>query len=162
LHKRGGLAEMQLSEERKRKAIAENELKQIEASKRSREAEGVLVFEGELARREKELADTQATLKLLEAGNRPEDIDAERARRARLTEEFNFLKEQETKAEVATPVAGLVTTPRLKEKAGQYLEKGELVCVIEDLSSLEAEIAISEQDANFIAAGEAVSLKPRS
>jgi HlyD family secretion protein len=162
LHKRGGLAEMQLAEERKRKAIAENELKQIEAAKRSREAEGALLFEGELARREKELADTKATLKLLEAGNRPEDIDAERARRARLTEEFNFLKELETKAEVSTPVAGLVVTSRLKEKAGQYLEKGELICVIEDLSSLEAEIAVSEQDASRISPGETVSLKPRS
>jgi putative peptide zinc metalloprotease protein len=162
LHQRGGLAVMQLAEERKRKAIAENELKQIEAAKRSREAEGVIVFEGELARREKELADTKATLKLLEAGNRPEDIDAERARRARLAEEFNFLKELETKAEVSTPVGGLVTTPRLKEKSGQHLEKGELICVIEDLSSLEAEIAVSEQDASRIASGEAVSLKPRS
>jgi putative peptide zinc metalloprotease protein len=162
LHKRGGLAEMQLSEERKRKASAENELKQIEASKRSREAEGVLVFEGELARREKELADTKSTLKLLEAGNRPEDIDAERARKARLVEEFNFFKEQETKADVSTPIAGLIITPRLKEKAGQYLEKGELICVIEDLSSLEAEIAISEQDASLVAPGESVSLKPRS
>ena len=47
---------MQLAEERKRKINAENELKQMEASKRSREAEGVLVFEGELARREKALA----------------------------------------------------------------------------------------------------------
>jgi multidrug efflux pump subunit AcrA (membrane-fusion protein) len=56
----------------------------------------------------------------------------------------------------------LVTTPRLKEKSGQYLEKGELICIIEDLSSLEAEIAVSEQDANLIVPGESVSLKPRS
>src|SRR5207248_4570207 len=99
LHKKGGLAGMQLADERKRKSVAENELKQIEAAKRSREAEGVLTFEGELARREKELADTKATLKLLEAGSRPEDIEAERARRARLVEELSFLEELRANAE---------------------------------------------------------------
>src|SRR5206468_10088796 len=59
-------------------------------------------------------------------------------------------------------VAGLVTTVRLKEKIGQYLEKGTLICLVEDFNDVEAEISVPEQDANMLVPGDPVSLKPRS
>jgi len=98
----------------------------------------------ELARREKEIADTEATLRLLEAGTRSEEIDAERSRLARLEAEGRFFAQQKQTSAVHTPVAGLVTTSRLKEKVGQYLEKGTLICLIEDFDNVEAELSVPE------------------
>ena len=59
---------------------------------KTREAIAGLDAEAELARREKDLADGQATLTLLEAGSRPEQIEAERAALARLEEEARYLE----------------------------------------------------------------------
>jgi len=58
------------------------------------------------SRREKELADADAKLKLLEAGSRPEEIAAEKARLARLQEEDAYLARLEERQRVACPVAG--------------------------------------------------------
>src|SRR5262249_16319123 len=58
-----------------------------------RRARGVLEAEAELARREKELADARAALRLLAAGSRPEEVEAEQARLARLQEEVRHLEE---------------------------------------------------------------------
>jgi putative peptide zinc metalloprotease protein len=162
LYRQGGLAGQQLLSEKKRLQVAEGAMQQAEAGKRAREAEGTLTFEGELARREKELADTRAALALLEAGSRSEDIEAERARLQRLREEANHLHTQQRLESVTTPVAGTITTPRLREKVGQFLEKGAVICVVENLEDLEAEIAVSEQDASYVVPGQTVSLKPRS
>ena len=162
LHKRGGLAEMQLSEERKRKASRRKRAqanRSREASAAKPRASSFLKANSPAARRNWPTREPRSSF--WKPARAPR-TSTPSARRARLAEEFNFFKELETKAEVSTPVGGLVVTPRLKEKAGQYLEKGELICVIEDLSSLEAEIAVSEQDASLITPGESVSRKPRS
>jgi len=136
LYEKGGLAGQQLLVHKKRAQEAESELHQAEAQKRVREAEGVLQYEGELAKREKELADTQAALKLLELGSRREDVEAEQAHLSRLREEMNHLRQQRELEVVTCPVPGIVTTPRLNEKIGTYLERGTVICVVEDLVNL--------------------------
>src|SRR5439155_14920323 len=73
------LAKQSLSPELYRDAdkqfkVAQAQLEQAEAEQRSHEAVGALEAEAELNRREKEFADVQATLALLEAGSRPEEI----------------------------------------------------------------------------------------
>ncbi|MEO8496018.1 MAG: efflux RND transporter periplasmic adaptor subunit [Planctomycetota bacterium] len=162
LYERGGLAGQQLLSEKNKLRIAEAELFQTQAAKRAREASGVMTYEAELARRQKELADTQAALQLLEAGSRHEDIEAERARLKRMQEEQKHLVEKRGKQVIVDPAAGVVTTPRLREKIGQFLMKGAEVCFIEDLEKLEAEVAVAEQDARVLRPGQTVSLKPRS
>ncbi len=162
LYEKGGLAGRQLLAEKKQWQAAESELHQVEAEKRAREAEGVIRYEGELAHREKDLADTRATLALLEAGSRSEDIEAERAKLLRLREELNHLLEQREKQAIICPVAGTITTPRLREKVGQYLDRGAVICVVEDLTNLEAEISVEEQYARTLVRGQEVLLKPRA
>ena len=162
LYERGGLAGQQLLSEKKQLQIAESQLYQIQATKRAREAEGVMSYEAELARRQKDLADTEAALLLLEAGSRTEDVEAERARLTRLQEEQKHLLEKREKQVIVAPSSGIVTTPRLREKIGQFLPKGSEICLIEDLDKLEAEVAVAEQDARVLRPGQAVSLKPRS
>src|SRR5262249_46766766 len=63
--------------------------------------------------------------------------------------------------QVYSPVAGLVTTPRLKEKIGRYYQEGELICEIEEPENLEAEIALDESDLARVEVGQTVELKCR-
>ena len=83
---------------------------------------------------------------LLEAGTRPEEIEAERAHLARLDAEATYLEALQKKEPVFSPAAGVITTPLSKEKVGQYLREGDLICVVEESAGLEAEIALTEQD----------------
>jgi putative peptide zinc metalloprotease protein len=142
--------------------IAQLDGEQLQAARSAAQSKGTREAEAELARREKELADQQGALALLEAGTRPEEIEAERARLARLQEELHYLQAQRDKLPVSSPVAGIVTTPRLKEKVGQYVHEGDLLCLVEEPAMLEAEIALGEQQIERLQAGQLVRLKLRA
>jgi multidrug resistance efflux pump len=137
-------------------------LAEAQAARQALAVKGALEAEGELARREKELADARAALRLLEAGTRPEEVEAERARLARLEEEARHLEKQQHKQAIQAPVSGLVTTPRLREKVGQYLREGDLICTVEEPEGLELEIAVAEQDVAGVRAGQEIGLKARA
>lgn len=162
LHQRGVMAGQQLMSERKRYDVAMLQLQQAQAQRRAREVAGTLDAEAEAARRKKELADVEAALKLLQAGSRPEEIEAEQARLARIKEELTHLLETRSKLEIRSPWAGTMTTARMKEKAGQYFEKGALICIIEDAAGLEAELALTEQEVDGVKTGQSVELKARA
>ena len=66
------------------------------------------------------------------------------------------------KLQILSPVSGLVTTPHLKEKTGQYLKEGDLICIIEEPTALEVEIAVGEQEVARVQPGQAVDLKARA
>jgi putative peptide zinc metalloprotease protein len=59
-------------------------------------------------------------------------------------------------------VAGTVTTPRLREKVGQYVKEGDLIGVVEAPEVLEAEVALPEQDVARVQPGQAVKLRVRA
>jgi putative peptide zinc metalloprotease protein len=162
LYRRGVMAGQQLMSERKRYDVSVMQLQQAEAQRRSQEVSGTLTAEAEAARRKKDLADEEAALKLLEAGSRPEEIEAEKARGARLQEELTQLLETRKQLEIRSPVSGMMTTARMKEKIGQYFEKGALICVIEDATGLEAELDLDEQEVQGVQAGQVVELKARA
>jgi putative peptide zinc metalloprotease protein len=162
LVRRKVLSEEQYQESESRYRVCQARLAEAEAARRARQAKGTLEAEAELARRERELADVQAALRLLEAGTRPEEVEAEQARLARLREEIRHLEEQRRKQAVFSPVPGLVTTARLREKVGQYLHEGDLICVVEEPGGLEAEITLAEQEVARVRAGQAVELKARA
>jgi multidrug resistance efflux pump len=158
----GAVGAEERGEVEKRVQLVRAQEEQALARKRAREALGTREEEAELAKRQKELADAQATLTLLEAGTRPEEIEAERARLARLQEEGRYLEEIKGKLSVYCPVSGLVMTPRLKEKAGQYLREGDLICLVEEPAVLEVEVSLPEQEVADVEPGQPVTLKVRA
>ncbi|MBC8117803.1 MAG: efflux RND transporter periplasmic adaptor subunit, partial [Candidatus Saccharimonas sp.] len=162
LYKLGALAGEQYRSEYKRYELSASQLAEAQATKKAREADGVRAAEAELARREKELEDTRATLSLLEAGSRPEDIEAETARRTRLLEELKYLEDQKGKLQVRSMAAGVIATPRLKDRIGQLAEVGSLICVVEDLAVLRVEILIPEEDVAGLQPGQSIELKARA
>jgi multidrug resistance efflux pump len=146
----------------KRYRVARHQLEQARDQKQARQALGTREAEAELARREKELADARGALALLELGSRAEEVEAERARLARLEEEARYLEGLPGRLEVTSPVGGVLTTPRLREKVGQYVKEGDLIGVVEEPGGLEAEIALPEQDAARVRVGQEIRLKARS
>jgi multidrug efflux pump subunit AcrA (membrane-fusion protein) len=156
------LTAQELVETDRRRKVAQAQAEQAHAQKKGRQALGTQDAETEVARRDKELADARATLTLLEAGSRPEEIEAERARLARLREEVRCLEDMQARLPVHTPVAGLITTPRLREKVGQYVREGELIATMEDPTLLEAEVILAEQDVARVQVGQSVELKARA
>jgi len=159
---RSALSREEFREAEKKRQVCQSRLREAEARGRAREAGGTLAAEAELASREQRLAEARSTLTLMEFGTRPEEIDAERARLTRLEEEARYLETLGERSVVRSPVRGVITTARLREKIGQYLREGDLICEVEPAGSLEAEIALDEQDADRILPDSPVELKARS
>ena len=158
---RGVVADEQLREAERRHLVAEAQLAQALAERRTREARGAVEAKLELQRRERDSAEARAAQAVLEAGARAAEIDAERARLDGLREEERYLKGLAEKRAVRSPVGGIVTTARLREKAGQFLREGDPICVVEEPSILEAEITLSEQVVARLRPGQAVALRAR-
>jgi multidrug efflux pump subunit AcrA (membrane-fusion protein) len=143
-------------------AAAQAQLSQVRAERKARDAAGTMEAEALLARRESELADAEDRLQLLQSGSRPAEIQAARARIDRLTEELNLLQQRSQRLQIDCSIAGCVTTPDLPGKAGDYLQKGDTICEVERLSSVEVKITIPEQDIGYIEPNQPVTLKARS
>lgn len=100
-------------------------------------------------------------MNLLSAGARSEEIEAERARLARSTEESHYLHDLQNKRTVRSTIQGVVATPHLAERIGQYFHEGELICLIEQPGALEAELVLADQNWNRVKTGQSVEFRPR-
>ena len=123
---------------------------------------GTLTAESELAAREKELIEEMTALALLELGTRREEIESAEASVARCGEELANLEQQQSRLSVPSRVTGLILTPRLREKIGDYFEEGDLICTVEDPESLEVIIKVDEDQAARVRPGQRVRLKVRA
>jgi multidrug efflux pump subunit AcrA (membrane-fusion protein) len=162
LRGKGTVSEDEYVEAQKKVKVAQAQADQVQAQKRARQAVGAQEAETELSKREKDLADARAALTLLEAGTRQEEIEAERARLARLQEEARYLEGVRERLPIQSPVAGVIVTPRLKEKFMHYVREGDVIAVVEDPTVLEAEINLPEQDVARVKPDQPVELKARA
>jgi len=60
---------------------------------------------------------------------------------------------------LVAPIAGVVVTPKVEEKTGHLLARGESFCEIVDQNRMAADIAFPETDASLVQQGAKVSLK---
>ena len=114
------------------------------------------------ALRASELDESKGTLKLLLAGARPEEIEATQAELSRLAAQQRYLQAQLERLRITSPIAGVVTTHRLKERLGTNLKKGELLAEVHQLKTVNAEIAVPEKEISEVKAGQPVVLKARA
>jgi hypothetical protein len=68
----------------------------------------------------------------------------------------------QARTQVGCRSAGVVVTPRLREKRGQYLQEGGLIAVVEETACLEAEVALREEESARVRVGQRVGLKVRA
>jgi multidrug resistance efflux pump len=116
----------------------------------------------EAAVRQREQEEARGRLRLLLAGSRPEEIEATEAEVARLQAQRAYLDEQLRLLTVVSPSSGVVTTPKLREKVGRHVSKGDLIATVHELETVKAEIAVSEKDISDVKVGQAVVLKARA
>ena len=110
----------------------------------------------------KEIEEKQARVKLALAGSRPEEIEATEAEIARLEAQRRYTRDQIQLLRVVSPMAGLITTPKLKEKIGQSVKKGDLIAQVHELKTVRAEISVPESEFGDVRVGQDVVIKARA
>jgi len=136
----------------------------------------ILYRQGLVSQKELEDAEEQAAaaanttseagsrLHLLEVGTRPEEIAATQARIEQLEAQRRYLEEQRALLDIASPVAGVVATPtrQLKELRRQLVHKGDLILKVYDVTTVTAQIFVSERELDGIEVGQRVELRARA
>ncbi|TLY18594.1 MAG: HlyD family efflux transporter periplasmic adaptor subunit, partial [Nitrospirae bacterium] len=162
LYEKGFIARKELDEVEEPVTVRGREAEEAQASLNQVLYDDLADFQKELAVTEKELDEAQGRLSVLLAGSRKEEIEATEAEIGRLTAQQRLLEEQLLLMRVVSPHAGVITTPRMKEKVGQLVSKGTLIAEVHDLRTIEAEIAVPEQEIADVQVGQPVVLKARS
>ncbi|HEV8640114.1 MAG TPA: efflux RND transporter periplasmic adaptor subunit, partial [Methylomirabilota bacterium] len=119
-------------------------------------------FHKELAVAQKEAEEARGRLRLLEAGSRPEEIEGAEATLARLLSQRSHLEDQLRLVTVRSAVGGVVTTPKPREKIGQYVKKGDLIVEVHEFATVKAEIAVPEREIGDVKVGQPVVVKARA
>ena len=107
----------------------------------------------------KTLAEAQSDLKILMAGSRKESIQAVEADVAKLEEKLSILEQQLGQLTIKSPIDGVVSTPYLKNRIGEYLVKGTLLCQIVDTRLVNVDIPVPEKEIADVAPGYPIILK---
>jgi len=111
-----------------------------------------------------DVAGATAQLALLQAGSRPEEIEAAEAELATLEAQQRFLQGQLERVNVLSPADGMITTPdlRLHELAGQAVPAGGQIADVHDLEAIIVEATISEKEVADVEVGQRVAVKTRA
>ena len=113
--------------------------------------------------REKELQQARSQLDLAVAGPRPEEVRAAEAEVRRLEAELAFLNDEMRRTTVYSPAGGVVITPYLKNRPGQFVRRGEMLFKMAvDGPRTSVEIAVPEKEAADVAVGYPVAVKLNS
>jgi RND family efflux transporter MFP subunit len=73
--------------------------------------------------------------------------------------EADLYREKVEKAQLRSPISGVVVTPKVEEKAGQFLKTGDPFCEIVDDNRMAVEMNVPETDMEWVHPGQRVALK---
>ncbi len=90
------------------------------------------------------------------------NVGSARAESASQAGRSRSVLEQVAALQVASPIAGVVATPRIRDRLGSFVQEGDVVVEVDDNRNLKARIFIPEFQVQQIRAGDLVSLKLRS
>ena len=162
LYQRDLVSLLQFEEAKEEVAVREKELEEAGAELKLILADDLSELRKSIAVAENELKEAQGKLKLALAGSRPEEIEAATAELARQEAERRHLEEQLQLLAVVSPISGMIMTPKLREKVGQHVGKGDVIAEVNEIRTIKAEIAISEKDIRDVNVGRRVVLKARA
>lgn len=116
-------------------------------------------YTANLAQAQADLAIAEADVaRFREAGDAAAMFDAQ-SRRDEQRARIALAREELGRTRLRAPVSGVIVTPRVEERVGQLLRRGEELCVVADVGSVMAEVAVAEADLSLVRPGQAVSLK---
>jgi RND family efflux transporter MFP subunit len=87
------------------------------------------------------------------------EAEVELARLSGLRAEVGLWSTRVARTRLVSPVDGIVATPRVDERVGESLDRGETLCEIVDDRPRLVEVAIDEADAGLLAADQPVKIK---
>jgi multidrug resistance efflux pump len=100
-----------------------------------------------------ELEGERARLQVLLAGSRPEEIAAMQEEIAHSEAELEHVESELARVWVTAAHGGTVTTPKLRERIGEYVKPGDLIAEVHALQTVTAEISLPEQDVGEVQVG---------
>jgi putative peptide zinc metalloprotease protein len=162
LRDKGAISRKEFEEVEEQVAVRAQELEEVQAERRLVVAEDLAEVHREVALAAKVWEEAQGRLRVVLAGSRPEAIEATEAALARLEAQRRYLAEQLELVEVVSPIAGVITTPKLHEKLGQYVRKGDLIAQVQALQTVTVEIPIAEKEVADVQRGQPIVLKVRA
>jgi multidrug resistance efflux pump len=154
-----GISWLQYQEAKRTVEVKRKELEEARADQRALLADDLAELQSELPIKDRELEESKSALRMLLAGSRLEEIEAMKAEVAELVAGRDRLQERLALTEVRSPAAGVVATPRLKERVGEYVKRGDLICKVYEFHSVEAEIPVSEKEIADVKVGQGVKIK---
>src|SRR5262245_34143010 len=102
----------------------------------------------EISRSESQGDSTTARLKRIEM----EQIDRE----------IKFSNDQLGRTKLISPVDGMIITPRIEEKVGHLIRKGEEFCEVANIRKVRAQVAVEEGDISYLKNDQKIGLKMNS
>jgi len=96
-----------------------------------------------------------------EASQRRDPVEAQRwALQAKnLSGWMEYALSEERDQRLTAPVTGSILTPRLEEKVGEHLERGDVLCEIARLDPAHVEVQVSEEDVGDVRVGKQARVK---
>jgi GAF domain-containing protein len=93
-----------------------------------------------------------------EAGNSAPMFEAQ-SRLNELKARISMEEERFARTNLRAPAAGVIVTPRLEERVGQNLSRGAEFCVVADVGTVTAEVAVPEEDSSLVLPGQPAEAK---
>jgi multidrug efflux pump subunit AcrA (membrane-fusion protein) len=162
LFKEGLVSKKDYLEVQEELQLREKDLEEAQEEVKLVESDKLSTLKTSLALATKRLTESEKRMELLLAGSRAEEIEAVEAELARLRVELTEYQAKKGLTRIVSPQAGVVTTPKLEEKVGELVKKGDLILEVYDFSTVVAEIEVSEKEVADVSVGLPVVLKARS
>jgi multidrug resistance efflux pump len=109
----------------------------------------------------KELAQAESELRILLAGSRKESLRALEAQVNMLEEKLTILNRQMELLKIQSPIDGVVASPFLKNRIGDFLDKGDVFCEIVSEGMVIIEMPVPEKEIDAIHVGLPITMKLR-
>lgn len=109
----------------------------------------------------KELEQANSELKILLAGSRKETIRAVESQVRKLQERLNILEREIELLKIRSPIEGVVSTPYLRNRIGDYLNKGDVFCEIVSEGTMIVEMPVPEKEIGEVQLGFPITMKVR-
>jgi putative peptide zinc metalloprotease protein len=109
----------------------------------------------------KELAQAQSELKILLAGSREESIREAESQTKKLEEKLSILGRQRELLSIRSPMDGVVATPYLKNRVGDFLDKGDEFCEMVSDETVIIEMPVPEKEIGDVELGYPITIKVR-
>jgi putative peptide zinc metalloprotease protein len=111
--------------------------------------------------KKREVGQAQSELQILLAGSRKEAVRAMEAEVSKLETKAGILEQQLEFLKIRSEIDGVVATPYLRNKVGQYLAKGTSLCDIVSLGVVKIDMPVPEKEIADVQPGYTITMKVR-